>query len=55
MSEIELKIMIIRILAGLENIEDPRKSLTAEIKEPKSSPAKVKNAMTEMQSQMEAI
>ena len=50
MSEPEFRIMIIRILAGVEkNIE----SLFAEIlKKVKSSQDEIKNAITEMQSQM---
>ena len=40
--------MIIRILAGVEkSIEDTRESLYVEIKEIKSSQAKIKNAITE--------
>ena len=49
MSELKSKTTIIRILAGLEkSIEDTRESLTTEIKELKSSQAKIKNAITEM-------
>ena len=56
MSELEFKTTTVRILAGLGNsIEDTRESLSAEIKELKSSQAKIKNAITEMQTQMEAI
>ena len=48
--------LIIRILAGLEkSMKDTRESLSAEIKELKSSGAEIKNAITEMQSQMEAL
>ena len=55
MSELEFK-TIIKILDGLEkSIEDTRESLTVEIKEIKYSQAESKNAITEMQSQMEAI
>ena len=36
-------------------IEDTRESLTAEIKEPKSSQAGIENAITKMQTQMNAI
>ena len=53
--ELEFKTMIIKTLAGLENIEDTRESLTVEIKELKFSQVKIKNAITEMQSQVEAI
>ena len=42
-SEPEFKIIIIRILVGLEkSIEDTRESLNAEIKEPKTSQAEIK-------------
>ena len=47
---------IIRILAGLEeSIKDTRESFTAKIKELKSSQAEIKNAITEMQTQMDAM
>ena len=50
-SELEFKTMNIRILAGVEkSIEYTRESLLAEIKELKSSQAKIKNVVTEMQS-----
>ena len=56
MSELEFKTTVIRILVGLEkSIEDTRESLTAEIKELKSSLAEIKNAVAEMQSQVEDI
>ena len=42
MSELEFKTVIIRILSGLEKgIEDTRESLSSEIKEIKSSQAKI--------------
>ena len=49
--------MIIKIAAGLgkKAQKKTRESLTAEIKELKSSQANVKNAITEMQSQVEAL
>ena len=47
MSELEFRIMIIRILAGVEKSIE---SLSAEIREVKSSQDKIKNALTEMQS-----
>ena len=50
-SEPEFRITIIRILAGVENILG---SLSEEIKEVKSSQDKIKNAVTELQSQMNA-
>uniref|UniRef100_A0A8C8W9N3 L1 transposable element RRM domain-containing protein n=1 Tax=Panthera leo TaxID=9689 RepID=A0A8C8W9N3_PANLE len=44
--------MIMRTLAGFKkSIEDIRKSLSAEVKELKSSQAKIKNAITGMQTQ----
>ena len=54
MPEIEFK-TIIKILAGLEKgIEDIREYLSIEIKELKSSQVEIKNAITKMQSEMEA-
>ena len=48
MPELEFRTMIIRILAGVDkSIEDTRESLYVEIKEIKSSQAKIKNAITE--------
>ena len=48
--------MIIKIESGLEKEHRrTRESLTVEMKELKSSPANVKNAITEMQSQVEAV
>ena len=52
MSEPEFRIMIIRILAGVENRLE---SLSAEIKEVKNSQNEIKNAITELQSQMDAV
>ena len=51
MFELEFKAMIIKILEGLKK---HRKSLLVEIKELKSSQAEIKNAISEMQSQVEA-
>jgi len=49
MPEPEFKTTIIRILAGLDkSIEHTRESLTTEIKDLKTSQAKIKNAITEM-------
>ena len=51
MSELEFKMTIIKLLAGLEkSSEDTRESLTVEIKELKPSQGKIKNAI-ETQSQ----
>ena len=47
MSELELRITIIRILAGVENRLE---FLSAEIKEVKPSQDEIKNATTELQS-----
>ena len=56
MSELELKTVIIRILSGLEkSLEDNRESLYVEIKGQKSIKAEIKNAIIEIQTQMEAI
>ena len=51
MSEPEFRITIIRILAGVENRLE---SLSAEIKEGKNSQNDIKNAVTELQSWMDA-
>ena len=51
MSEPEFRITIIRIRAGVENRLE---SLSAEIKEVKTSQNKIKNAITE-QSQVDAV
>ena len=48
--------MIIIILARVEkSMEDTRESLSVEIKERKSSQAKIKNVITEMQYQINAL
>ena len=52
MSEPEFRIMIIRILAGVENRLE---SLSAEIKEVKNSQNEIKNAITELQSRMDDL
>ena len=50
MSELEFRIIIIKILTGLEkSIEDTRESLSGEIKELKSSQVNIKKAINEMQ------
>ena len=47
MSEPEFKTMIIKILAGIEkSMEDIKESLTAEIKDLRTSQVEVKNAIT---------
>ena len=51
MFELEFKTIIIKILPGLgKSMEDTGETLTSEIKELKSSQAKIKNAITKMQS-----
>ena len=50
MSELEFRIMIIRILAGVKNRLE---SLSVEIKEVKASQDEIKNAITELQSRMD--
>ena len=51
MSEPEFKTTTIMILVGVEkSIEDTRKYLNVEIKDPKTSQDKIKNAITEIQS-----
>ena len=55
MLELEFK-TVKRILSGLEeSIEDTRESLTAEIKEIKTGQAEIKNAITKMQTRMDAM
>ena len=50
MSELEFRIMIIKILSGLEkSIEDTRESLSGEIKELKSNQVEIKKAINEKQ------
>ena len=51
MSEPEFRITLIRILAGVENRLE---SLSAEIKQVKTSQNEIKNAITELQSRMDA-
>ena len=56
MCELQFKTAIIEILAGFEkSMEDTRESLPIEIKQLKSSQAEIKNTVTEIQSQVEAI
>ena len=52
MSEPEFGIMIIRILAGVENRLE---SLSAEIKQVINSQNEIKNTITELQSRMDAV
>ena len=53
MSELEFRITIIKLLAGLEkSIKDTRESLSAEMR---SNQAEIKNALTEMQSKLDAL
>ena len=56
MSEPEFKTVIMRKLAGFEiSTEDTTESFTVEIKQLKTSQAEIKNAITKMQSQMNAM
>ena len=49
MLELEFRMMIIKILAGLEkSIEDNRESLSGEIKELKSDQVEIKKAINEV-------
>jgi len=55
-SEQELRTTVIRILARLEkSIEDTRETLAAEREDLKTSQAKIKNAVTEMQNRLDGI
>ena len=54
--ELEFRIMIVRILVGLEkNIEDPRESLSGEIKELKSNQDKIKRLLMRCNLKMEVL
>ena len=56
MPDPECKTAIIRILAGLEKtIDDTREPLTTEIKDLKTSQAKIKSAITEMQNLLDTM
>ena len=56
MPDPECKTAIIRILAGLEKtIDATREPLTTEIKDLKTSQAKIKNAIPEMWNQLDVI
>ena len=56
MSEIEYRKTIMRILTWLgKSIVDTRESLTTEVKELKASQTKIKNAITEMQIQLDSM
>ena len=53
MSELEFRMMILKILAGLvKSMEDIRETLSGEIKELKSNQVKIKKAINEVQSKM---
>lgn len=54
-SEQELRTTAIRILAGFESIEDTRETLTAKIKDLKTSQAEIKNVINEIQNQLDII
>ena len=56
MSELEFRMMIIKMLAGLaKSIEDTRESLSGEIEELKSNKVEIKKAINDEQSKMEAL
>ena len=53
-TESEFRIIVIKLIAGLENsIEDSRQSLATEIKGLKNSQEELKNTLNEMQNKME--
>ena len=53
-TENEFKIIVIKLIAGLENsIEDSRESIATEIKGLRNSQEELKNAINEMQNKME--
>ena len=53
-TESEFRIIVIKLIAGLENsIEDSRESLATEIKGLRNSHEELKNALNEMQNKME--
>ena len=54
-AENEFKIIVIKLIAGLEkSIEDRRESITTEIKGLRNSHEELKNAINELQNKMEA-
>ena len=56
MSEIEFRIMIIKILAGfVKSLEDSRESISGEIKELKYNQVDIKKVINEIQFKMEAL
>ena len=55
-TESEFKIIVIKLIAGLENsIEDSRESLATEIKGLRNSHEELKTALNEMQNKMETM
>ena len=53
-TESEFKIIVIKLIAGLENsIEDSRESTATEIKGLRNSQEELKNAISELQNKME--
>ena len=53
-TESEFRIMVIKLIAGLENsIEDSRESIATEIKGLRNSQEELKNAINELQNKME--
>jgi len=56
MSELEFRMTILKILAGLEkSMEGIRETLSGEIKELKSNQVEIKKAINEVQSKMEVL
>ena len=55
-TESEFRIIVIKLIAGLENsIEDSREALATEIKGLRNSQEELKNALNEMQNNMETM
>ena len=55
-TESEFRIIVIKLIAGLENsIEDSRESIAIEIKGLRNSQEELKNAINELQNKMETI
>ena len=53
-TESEFRILVIKLIAGLENsIEDSRESIATEIKELRNSQEELKNAINELQNKIE--
>ena len=56
LTEQEFRIIVIRLIAGLEkSIEDRRESIATEIKELKNSHDKLKNVVNEVQNKLQEV